>query len=291
MEENNEIDFSELIQVFMENVKNEILTKTTNQGNIIHNKEIIDSLFNLLDYQITLVHQIFLFRENNKENNDNNSLENLMNINKDILVSMVYKFLSNLNSLINKGKVNEKNKYSNNNIMSKNKNLYKRGKIINLLYSPGNNNDILVSNSFIQNGSPIKKNMEKEFNSMISLTQNTPLKKIDPVFDSEKNSYKFLKNKNDLYNMKNKNKKNIYEKLYNDNSKCDHDEKRKNKALLYQSYSKSMKDIFVDLSTDYINSGLKDKKNFNDKKKKILYLWKYNENIIDYFILIEFFLG
>ena len=104
MEENNEINFSELIQIFMEKVKKEILTKTINQGNIINNKEIIDSLFNLLDYQVTLVHQIFLFRENNKENNDKNSLDNLININKDILVSMVYKFLTNLNSVINKGK-------------------------------------------------------------------------------------------------------------------------------------------------------------------------------------------
>ena len=246
MEENNEINFSELIQIFMEKVKKEILTKTINQGNIINNKEIIDSLFNLLDYQVTLVHQIFLFRENNKENNDKNSLDNLININKDILVSMVYKFLTNLNSVINKGKNIGKNN------------------------SSGNNNNILVSNSFIQNGSPIKKNIEKEFNSTISLTQSTPFKKIDHIFESEKNSYKFLKNKNNMYNnMKNKNNKNIYEKLYNDSSKCDHDEKRKNKALLYQSYSKSMKDIFVDLNTDYKNSGFKDKKNLVGKKKRI----------------------
>ena len=130
MEENNEINFSELIPIFMEKVKKEILTKTINQGNIINNKEIIDSLFNLLDYQVTLVHQIFLFRENNKENNDKNSLDNLININKDILVSMVYKFLTNLNSVINKGKNIGKNKH--NNIMNKNKNLFKREKIINL---------------------------------------------------------------------------------------------------------------------------------------------------------------
>jgi len=147
MEENNESNFSELIQNFLENVKKEILTKTKNQGNIINNKEIIDSLFNLLNYQITLVHQIFLFRENNKENNDNNSLLNLININRDILVSMVYKFLSNLNSVINKGKNNGKKNY-NNTIMNKNKKLFKPGKIINLLYSSGNNNNILVSNSF-----------------------------------------------------------------------------------------------------------------------------------------------
>ena len=266
MEENNEINFSELIQIFMEKVKKEILTKTINQGNIINNKEIIDSLFNLLDYQVTLVHQIFLFRENNKENNDKNSLDNLININKDILVSMVYKFLTNLNSVINKGKNIGKNKH--NNIMNKNKNLFKRGKIINLLYSSGNNNNILVSNSFIQNGSPIKKNIEKEFNSTISLTQSTPFKKIDHIFESEKNSYKFLKNKNMIYNMKNKNKnyKNIWNKLHNDNSKCDHDEKRKSKALLYQSYCKSSKDIFVDLNSNYKSNNFMGKRSINYQK-------------------------
>lgn len=254
MEENNEINFSELIQIFMEKVKKEILTKTINQGNIINNKEIIDSLFNLLDYQVTLVHQIFLFRENNKENNDKNSLDNLININKDILVSMVYKFLTNLNSVINKGKNIGKNKH--NNIMNKNKNLFKRGKIINLLYSSGNNNNILVSNSFIQNGSPIKKNIEKEFNSTFTIMSPTPMKKTEHYFGSEKNSYKFLKTKNDSYNMKNKNNKNVYDKLYNDKDlKCDHYERRKNKAFLYhQSYSKSMKDIFVDLNNDYIKN-------------------------------------
>ena len=269
MEQNNECNFSELIQNFLENVKKEILTKTkNNQGDIINNKEIIDSLFNLLNYQITLVHQIFLFRENNKENNDNNSLFNLININRDILVSMVYKFLSNLNSVINKGKNNGKKNY-NNTIMNKNKKLFKPGKIINLLYSSGNNNNILVSNSFVQNGSPIKNNLEKEFSSTISVTQNIPFKKIDTMLESEKNSYKFLKNKNNMYNMKNKNNKNIYEKLYNDSSKCDHEEKRKNKALFYHSYSKSMKDIFVDLNTDYINKNLKGKKNLDNKKKRI----------------------
>jgi len=69
--------------------------------------------------------------------------------------------------------------------------------LINLLYSSGNNNNILVSNSFIQNGSPIKKNIEKEFNSnsnsTASFAQNTPNKKIEPIFESDRNSYKYLK--------------------------------------------------------------------------------------------------
>ena len=126
-EENNSINnFPELIQIFMGNVKKVLLTKTSNQTSIINNKEIIDSLFNLLDYQITFVHQIFLFNENNKENNsNNNNLDNLMNINKDILVSMIYKFLFNLTPLSNKGKNNVKNNGNSNinkyNVLNKNK--------------------------------------------------------------------------------------------------------------------------------------------------------------------------
>ena len=262
MEEFN--NFSELIKIFMDNVKKEISSKVENKGNQIYNKEIIDFLFNILDYQITLINQIFLFNENNKENNENNNnnVENLIKVNKDILVSMIDKFLFNLNPMTNKTKINGKNKY---NLMNKSKNLFKRGKIINLLYSSSNNN-ILVSNSFAKNASPIKKN-EKEFNSTMSFTQ-TPLKKIEPIFEDEKNSYRFLKNKNIIYNMKNKNNKNIYNKLYNEkDSRCDHNEKRKNKALLYQSYSKSMKDLFIDLNTD-ITVIFKDNKGTNNKKLK-----------------------
>ena len=101
----------------------------------------------------------------------------------------------------------------------------------------------------------------------MSFTQ-TPLKKIEPIFEDEKNSYRFLKNKNIIYNMKNKNNKNIYNKLYNEkDSRCDHNEKRKNKALLYQSYSKNMKDLFIDLNTD-ITVIFKDNKGTNNKKLK-----------------------
>lgn len=273
MEQNN--NFPEVIKSFMDKVKKEILSKSINQGNLTQNKEIIDSLFNLLDYQITLVNQIFLFGENNKENakennednNNNYDVENLINVNKDILVSMINKFLSNLYSIFNVPKNNGKNKY---NLMNKSNNLFKRGKIINLLYSSGNNNNIMVSNSFAKKISPIKKKVEKEYNlSKSLLTLNTPLKKIEPIFDNEKNSYTFLKNRNIVYNTKNKNNKNVYDKLYYDkDSRCDHDEKRKNKAFLYQSYSKSMKDIFVDLNTDYISNLFKDKKYMINKKVK-----------------------
>jgi hypothetical protein len=162
-----------------------------NKGGIIQNKDIINSLFNLLDYQKTLINQIFLFNEKNKDNNSN--IENLVNINKDILVSMICKFLVNLNTIINKSRNNGKIRY---NIMNKNQNFFKKGKIINLLYSTNNNSNILLSNSFSQYDSPIKKNIEKEFNtnsnSTGSFIQNTPIQNIELNFDSDKNSYKFL---------------------------------------------------------------------------------------------------
>ena len=267
MEEKN--NFFELVQIFMDNVRKEFSEKKGNKG-VIYNKEIMDSLFNLLNYQITLINQIYLFNENNKVTNDNYTLDNLININKDILVTMIRKFLSVLNSSFIKVKSNEKSKINNNNIINKsiNNTTFTHGKVINLLYSPVNNNNYLVSNSFAKNYSPIKKNMEKEFNSTISFTQYTPLKKFEPAFESEKNSYKFLKNKNMIYNMKNKNKnyKNIWNKLHNDNSKCDHDEKRKSKALLYQSYCKSSKDIFVDLNSNYKSNNFMGKRSINYQK-------------------------
>ena len=264
MEENNNL--SDTIQLLMDNVKKDSLTRIeNNKGDIIQNKDIINSLFNLLDYQKTLINQIFLFNEKNK---DSNNIENLVSINKDILVSMICKFLINLNTIFNKSKNNGKIRY---NIMNKNQNFFKKGKIINLLYSTNNNNNILLSNSFTQYGSPIKKNIEKEFNtnsnSTGSFIQNTPNRKIESNFESDKNSYKFLKNRDMEYNKKNKNNKNIYDRLYHyKDIRCDHEGKRKNKALLYQSYSKSKKDIFVDLNHDYIKNLFKGENKKFEKK-------------------------
>lgn len=267
MEENNNL--SDAIQLLMDNVKKETLIRIeNNKGDIIQNKDIINSLFNLLDYQKTLINQIFLFKEKNKDNNNN--IENLISINKDILVSMICKFLVNLNGIINKSR-NGKIRY---NIMNKNQNFFKKGKIINLLYSTNNNNNILLSNSFTQYGSPIKSNIEKDFNtnsnSTGSFIQNTPIRKIELNFESDKNSYKFLKSRDLEYNKKNKNNKNIYDRLYHyKDIRCDHEGKRKSKALLYQSYSKSMKDIFVDLNHDYIKNLFKEEnKKFEKKVKK-----------------------
>ena len=112
MEEKN--NFFDLVQVFMEKVRKEFQGKKGNEDNLVYNKEIVDSLFNLLNYQITLINQIFLFNENNKVGNDNFTLDNLMNINKDILVTMIQKFFSVLNSSSMKLKNNGKNKGNNN---------------------------------------------------------------------------------------------------------------------------------------------------------------------------------
>ena len=271
MEEKNNL--SDTIQLLMDNVKNESLAKIEkNKGEIIQNKDIINSLFNLLDYQKTLINQIFLFSEKNKDS-DNNNIEYLISINKDILVSMITKFLINLNTIFNKAKNNGNVKY---NIMNKNQNFFKRGKIINFLYSTNNNSNILFSNSFTQYGSPIKKNIEKEFNtnsnSTASFVQNTPNRKIEPIFESDRNSYKYLKNRDMEYNKKNRNNKNIYDRLYNHKEyRCDHDGKRKAKALLYQSYSKSMKDIFIDLNHDYIKNLFKHGETKDNKNKKFFF--------------------
>ena len=266
-------NFSDLIQLLMSKVKKDIISKNAYQGNLVHNKEIINSLFNLLDYQMTLVNQILLFNKNkNNKDNYNNMIEHLINVNKDILVSMINKFLTNINSIFNKINNNGNNKC---NIINKTQNFFKRGKIINLLYSNSNNNSLLISNSFLPSKTSIKKNMESEFNSTMSFMQQSPIKKNESFIENEnkkgKISYKFLKNKNIIYNMKNKNNKNIYDKLYYDkDSRCDHEEKKRNKIRLYQSCCKSMKDIFIDLNDDNLknifNKSMSIRKSNNSKK-------------------------
>ena len=249
MEEINNI--LEPIQIMMDTVKKDILSKNDSQINPVHNKEIVNSLFNLLDYQITLMNQILLFNQNNKDMNDNgNNIDNLIRINKDILVAMINKFLSKLNSIHNKAKGNDENNY---NINKRTKNSAKHGKLLSLEYSNNEKNKNYLLNSYAQYNSPIKKNMEKEFNSQVTLTQQSTGKKLlSCFFDHEKNSYKFIKNKNIMFSNKSKNmNKNIFDKLFTDDAKCDHEEKKKNKIALYQAYSKSMKDLFIDLNNNY----------------------------------------
>ena len=241
MEDN--YNFMEPIQTLMDNVKKDIFLKTSNKENKANNKEIINSLFKLLDYQITLINQILLFNQNNQDlNNNKNNIDNLIKINKDILVSMINKFLSR--------------KY---NINKRIQTTIKKSKLPKLLSIQNSTNEknknYLLTNSYAHYHSPIKKNMEKDFNSTVTLTQQSSAKKIlTAFFDPEKNSYKFIKNKNIMYsNIKSKKNYDIFDKLHNDDSRCDHEEKKRHKILMYQAYSKSMKDLFVDLNNNYKN--------------------------------------
>ena len=265
-------NFTEPIQILMDSVKKDILSKKINKGDKIHNKEIIHLSFNLLDYQITLMNQILLFNKTNKDNNKDNkkNSEYLIRINRDILVSMINKFITNINSIFNKVIKEENKKQILNN---RSKNPFDNGKITNYQYSANNSskNNLLTGDSIPKYYSPIKKNMEKEFNSTISLTQQSSAKKFFSFIDNDKNSYKFLKNKNIVYNLKNKPNNDVYDKLYyHKDSRCDHEEKRKNKLLQYQAYySKSMKDLFVDLNNgNVIKTFNKSIRNNNSNSKK-----------------------
>ena len=161
-------NFTEPIQILMDSVKKDILSKKINKGDKIHNKEIIHLLFNLLDYQITLMNQILLFNKTNKDNNKDNkkNTEYLIRINRDILVSMINKFITNINSIFNKVIKEENKKQILNN---RSKNPFDNGKITNYQYSANNSskNNLLTGDSIPKYYSPIKKNMEKEFNSTI----------------------------------------------------------------------------------------------------------------------------
>jgi len=265
-------NFTEPIQILMDSVKKDILSKKINKGGKIHNKEIIHLLFNLLDYQITLMNQILLFNKTNKDINKDNkkNIEYLIRINRDILVSMINKFITNINSIFNKVIKEENKKQILNN---RSKNPFDNGKITNYQYSANNSskNNLLTGDSIPKYYSPIKKNMEKEFISTISLTQQSSAKKFFSFIDNDKNSYKFLKNKNIVYNLKNKPNNDVYDKLYyHKDSRCDHEEKRKNKLLQYQAYySKSMKDLFVDLNNgNVIKTFNKSIRNNNSNSKK-----------------------
>ena len=253
-----EEDFNimEPIQTLMDNVKKDIFLKTANKENKSNNKEIINSLFKLLDYQITLINQILLFNQNSQDLNANkNNIDNLIKINKDILVSMINKFLSSINKVFNKEKDIDNSIY---NINKRIQTTSKKAKIPKLLSIQTTTNEkpknFLLTNSYANYHSPIKKNMEKEFNSNITFTQQSSAKKmLTAFFEPDKNSYKFIKNRNIMYSIKNKKNYDIFEKLHNDDSKCDHEEKKRHKMLMYQAYSRSMKDLFVDLNDKYKN--------------------------------------
>jgi hypothetical protein len=183
----------------MDNVKKDIFLKTANKENKSNNKEIINSLFKLLDYQITLINQILLFNQNSHDLNANkNNIDNLIKINKDILVSMINKFLSSINKVFNKEKDIDNSIYS---INKRIQTTSKKAKIPKLLSIQTTTNEkpknFLLTNSYANYHSPIKKNMEKEFNSNITFTQQSSAKKmLTAFFEPDKNSYKIIKNRN-----------------------------------------------------------------------------------------------
>ena len=66
--------------------------------------------------------------------------------------------------------------------------------------------------------------------------------------------------------MKHKINNDIFDKLYHNSSKCDHEEKKRNKISQYQSLSNRMKDLLVDLNKE------------NAKKKINNSNWTNNSN-------------
>ena len=275
----------------MDDVKKDIISKTNNFFNLKHSRDILNSLFNLFDFQIALMNQIIIFNKsinpynlqinslspnkiyNNSVNNNKsskaNNLNHLIKINKDIMVSMIMKFLSKINSILNRyqSKINEKN----NNLLNKGTEpLFNRGKIINLLYSnDSNKNYLMINNSSRRieeknNNSNIKKssnniNNLKNINSFEFKSYRFPPNyKYSSQFNYDNDINKSLKNNNKInkfINKKNANKdkiKNIsfrddlyYKGLITDIKIGD---KMKNKKNLHKSYSSYNKDMYIDLN-------------------------------------------
>ena len=125
----DELLYYQTIQNFMDNVRKDIFSKTNNLYNLRSSRDILNSLFNLFDYQITLMNQIILFYKNNNQYNNyyvkstkiyndykKNSFQkekcdHLINNNKDIMVSMIIKLLTKINSMLDiyKNKINKNN--------------------------------------------------------------------------------------------------------------------------------------------------------------------------------------
>ena len=183
----------------MDDVKKDIISKTNNFFNLKHSRDILNSLFNLFDFQIALMNQIIIFNKsinpynlqidslspnkiyNNSVNNNKsskaNNLNHLIKINKDIMVSMIMKFLSKINSLLSnyKNKLDDKQ----HNLRNDNESLFNRGKIINLLYSE-NNKNFLMTNSSNKNESKYKtpKKNNNGFSSLPKLNKINSAKNI-----------------------------------------------------------------------------------------------------------------
>ena len=298
----DELFYYQTIQNFMDNVKKDIFCKTNNLYNLRHSRDILNSLFNLFDYQITLMNQIVLFIKNNNQNynyyvkscsniNDYNknsfqkeNINHLININKDIMVSMIIKFLAKINSMLNlyKNKIN-KNNSNKLKIESKPK-LYGISLISEkLLDSSYSNKNFVLKNSVFY---------EKKANNL-KCNSSTYNKKVKDLNSSVSKTSRF-NNNNDLfdYNCYNKNNKTFSKKKYNNldkridkhkkGFKCQNlktvinidDNLKKKKRFLYKSNSTKNKNIIIDLNDTslknlfnlplYYNSHIKTKSSKED---------------------------
>ena len=296
----DELLYYQTIQNFMDNVKKEIFAKTNNLYNLRNTRDILNSLFNLFDYQITLINQIVLSIKNksqynnyyvksNSNHNDYNmnsfqkeNINHLININKDIMVSMIIKFLSKINSMLNiyKNKINKNssNKLKNDStpILYGNINLNKEKQSDSY-----KNQNILLNNSY---GSYEKKANDLKY---ISSTYNKKNKGLNSSMSKSNRIYKnnnlldyncYNKN-NKSFNVKNKinkidkNEKELKYKNLNTGSNID-DNLKKKKRLLFKSNSTNNKNIIIDLNDNslknlfnlplYYNNHFKTKKTKED---------------------------
>jgi len=286
------LNYYEPIQIFMDNVKKEIISKTNNLYNLKNLREIFNSLFNLFDYEITLINQIIIFTQSNEQNNNyynyiniksnvnynynnynktnsqKNNLNHLININKDIMVSMIIKFLFKINSILNRNnkKSKDKNKYTY--LRNDSQPLFNQGKIINLLYS-NNNKNFLLSKSNNSNGnkldntkhkSSIRNNLHKDFDSFFSNKNNRTSstknnlsnikkeKKSNKLIQDKENKSKINKNNEKIKEDNKSNNEIKYKGLITDVKVRN---KIKKKGL---NKSNSVKDIYIDFNNENLKS-------------------------------------
>lgn len=257
----------------MDDVKKEIISKTNNLYNLKHSRDILNSLFNLFDYQISLINQIILFNQsiNQKNNNfdyispnkdynyrfnkritETNNLNHLINLNKDIMVSMIMKFLSKINILISKykNKLNDTQKYLRNDFESlfnsKNflmNNTYNIDETKYKYKTPKKNIDLISSKAKLKKVNSAKiinldsnntDNLNNNFiNNTIPSYNKTRINNLNKVNNNNKIT-KIGKFKKDINNKYNKSNKN----------------ERKKNLSLNEPYFINKNDFYIDLNNN-----------------------------------------
>jgi hypothetical protein len=295
------------IQLFMDNVKKEIISKTNNFIHLKNLREILNLLFDLFDYQITLLNQIILFTQTTQQNNstyNNNSdtiyknpnnaqsydnynyncynktktqkniLNHLININKDIMVSKIIKFLSKINSIFKVKNDKSKKKLSNNNSLRKiiNCSSYSNKNFLVCNTSNINDNSFFnynknINNSNKKNKVQNKNNIDYSIDSSYSKYNRTTSTKNFSNNYIEKNLYKpsignkgsnFLNNKdkntdNAERDIK-KNKENKYKGVINDLKLEEENVKKKQLVKSNSGTNSAKKNIFIDFSNENLKS-------------------------------------